>query len=467
MNNALRIWLFGGLLTLFGLFAVYSTSIWKSFDQRLTVNVMQNIETVKAFNTFLDETIISSTQKLLTKHVPVVSSFTWTAESVQTGVVAEVAQIGEVQDAASLLPTLDTLKSDGQEQVQLVAQGKKSIQLRNNYVLFSSQIKNLIIGLFAMLSVLFLPLAWFKEKKFIFTVAIAVVLLQICVFIPGIAATNGEARGRVDFKVIPNIQPAEFFKLGYVFFMAYWLTKRKEFVNSQKFLLQFAVINALVLLVILAIPDFWTLFILALTGTIMARYSGLKAKKIWMLWGAAIVVAMLGISFISLVNPKNYAFSRLTTFLERDPEARKEIELREGRQIQQGLVAIGAGGLFGQGYGKGLQKMGQLPEAYSDMIFSAFSEEIWFFWNLVLFGLYIGLFISVLARLSQIRDPQLRALAVGIVSLIIVQVFVHVGVNLDILPNTGLTLPFVSHGGTALMINLIELALLYKILRGK
>lgn len=85
----------------------------------------------------------------------------------------------------------------------------------------------------------------------------------------------------------------------------------------------------------------------------------------------------------------------------------------------------------------------------------------------MLFGLYIGLFISVLARLSQIRDPQLRTLAVGIVSLIIVQVFVHVGVNLDILPNTGLTLPFISHGGTALMINLIELALLYKILRGK
>ena len=60
----------------------------------------------------------------------------------------------------------------------------------------------------------------------------------------------------MDFKVIPNIQPAEFFKLGYVFFMSYWLTKRKEFVNSQKFLLQFAMINALVLLVILAIPDF-------------------------------------------------------------------------------------------------------------------------------------------------------------------------------------------------------------------
>ena len=81
MNNALRIWLFGGLLTLFGLFAVYSTSIWKSFDQRLTVNVMQNIETVKAFNTFLDETIISSTEKILSKQVPIVSSFVSTGEN--------------------------------------------------------------------------------------------------------------------------------------------------------------------------------------------------------------------------------------------------------------------------------------------------------------------------------------------------------------------------------------------------
>lgn len=73
----------------------------------------------------------------------------------------------------------------------------------------------------------------------------------------------------------------------------------------------------------------------------------------------------------------------------------------------------------------------------------------------------------MLTRLSSIRDPQMRILAVGIISLIVVQVFVHVGVNLDILPNTGLTLPFISHGGTALMINLIELALLYKILRGR
>lgn len=103
-------------------------------------------------------------------------------------------QTGESIDATELLPSLDTLESQGEEQIQLVAQGKKSVQQRNNYVLFSSQIKNLIIGLIAMLCVMLVPLARFKEKKFVLFVTIVVFLLQLCVFIPGIAATNGEAR---------------------------------------------------------------------------------------------------------------------------------------------------------------------------------------------------------------------------------------------------------------------------------
>ena len=86
--------------------------------------------------------------------------------------------------------------------------------------------------------------------------------------------------------------------------------------------------------------------------------------------------------------------------------------------------------------------MGQLPEAYSDMIFAAFSEEIGFVGNMLLFALYMGLFFTVLKQLSQVRDPQLKTLAIGIISLIIVQVFVHIGVNLEILPNTGFNLAF-------------------------
>jgi cell division protein FtsW (lipid II flippase) len=138
--------------------------------------------------------------------------------------------------------------------------------------------------------------------------------------------------------------------------------------------------------------------------------------------------------------------------------------LREWWQIQQGLIAIWAWGFFCQWYWKGLQKMWQLPEAYSDMIFAAYSEEIGFFGNMILFALYIWMFILVLKRIPYIKDPQMKVLCVWIIYLIVVQVFVHVGVNVEVLPNTWLTLPFVSHWWTALLINLIELTLLYKLI---
>lgn len=461
MNNALRVWLFGGLLTLFGLFAVYSTSIWKSFDQRFEKTVIQNIETVKAFNTFLDETILKTTQKIIEKSVP-----TSVISDVSTGEQTTGAVITWAQVALQTLPELSILEWTGEE-VKLVLNQTTKIQGKNNYYYFSGQIKNLLIALVVVFLALIFPLPLLKEKKLIMVITVSVALFQVLVFFPWIAATNGTARWWVDIPWLPNMQPAEFFKLGYVLFMSYWITKRKDIIKTMPFITQFAVINAIILLVILAIPDMGTLFILALTGTIMAWYNGLKISKIWILAGAASIIALLGIGTMSMRNPDNYALTRLKTFFTTNEDAKREIYKKEGWQNQQWLIAIGWWGFRGQGYGKGLQKMGQLPEAYSDMIFAAFSEEIGFVGNMVLFALYFGLFFTVLKQLSQVRDPQLKTLAIGIISLIVVQVFVHVGVNLDILPNTGLTLPFVSHGGTALMINLIELALLYKILRGR
>jgi len=112
-----------------------------------------------------------------------------------------------------------------------------------------------------------------------------------------------------------------------------------------------------------------------------------------------------------------------------------------------------------------LQKFGYIPEAQSDFVFSAFSEEIGFVGNIVLLSLYFYLAWYVLVHLHRVRNPYLKLIAVGIISLIVVQMFVNLGVNLKIMPNTGLTLPFVSFGGTALMVNVIEIVLLYRILR--
>ena len=295
-----------------------------------------------------------------------------------------------------------------------------------------------------------------------------VTLFQLLVFVPWVAGKYNTARGRVNLPWLPNMQPSEFFKIGYIFFMAYWISKKKAIIDTQKFLVQFASINAIVFLVLLCIPDFWTIFILALSATIMARYNWFSLKKIWILAGAALWILLVWSAIISLVSTKySYALTRLTTFMTTDEETKKSQERWVWWQITQGLIAVWWWGLWGQGYGKGLQKMGYLPESHSDMIFDAFSEEIWFVWNLVLLSLYLWLFYNVLKGLSNVKDPYLQLVGVWLISLLTIQVFVHIGVNLQILPNTGLTLPFVSHWWTALMINFMELMLMYKIIQNR
>lgn len=143
------------------------------------------------------------------------------------------------EESLPIIPTLSTLETEGDDPAQLVANTKQKVQKRNNYILFSNQIRNLIVAVIAVLIVLFIPLPLFKEKKLIYFITIAVFLFQLLVFIPSLAATNGNARGRVDFPGLPNMQPAEFFKLGYVFFMSYWISKRKSIIDSKQFLMQF------------------------------------------------------------------------------------------------------------------------------------------------------------------------------------------------------------------------------------
>lgn len=145
----------------------------------------------------------------------------------------------------------------------------------------------------------------------------------------------------------------------------------------------------------------------------MSRYHGLSIKKITILGGVALLVMFFGSIIIGLFNSKyNYALARLSTYLTTDQEQKQLQEKAEGRQLKQGLLAVGGGGFFGQGYGKGLQKMGYLPEAHSDMIFDAFSEEIGFFGNMILLALYIGLFVSFLKEIDKVRDPYLRLVGI-------------------------------------------------------
>ncbi|MDR0608381.1 MAG: FtsW/RodA/SpoVE family cell cycle protein [Candidatus Peribacteria bacterium] len=108
-----------------------------------------------------------------------------------------------------------------------------------------------------------------------------------------------------------------------------------------------------------------------------------------------------------------------------------------------------------------------MPEAQSDFIFSAYSEEIGFVGNIVLIFLYCRMFFYSLKHLQHIRDPQSKMIGVGIISILVTQTFVNIGVNIQIIPNTGVTLPFISAGGSSLLISCVELLILYKILKSE
>jgi len=463
-----KIRLFWGLLTIFWLFAVYSTSIWKSFDQGISTVIRKDLDTVKAFNTFLNETIIQTTSGVIAKQtqlaLPELHISTWNQEAKTNSSGAFVAEASPQPQ----LPQLTTLDADQFNDTPLVWHSKKTVKIRDNYYYFSKQVRGLIASIIIAFILYFIPISRLRHKKVIWTMLIWVTLFQLLVFVPWVAGTYNTARGRVNLPWLPNMQPSEFFKIGYIFFMGYRISKRKAIIDTKEFLVQFASINAIVFLVLLCIPDFWTIFILALSATIMARYNWFSLKNIWILGGAALLILAVWSTIIGLLNSKySYALTRLTTFMTTDAETKKDQEKGVLWQIKQGLIAVWGGGLLGQGYGKGLQKMGYLPESHSDMIFDAFSEEIWFVWNLVLLSLYLWLFYNVLKGLSNVKDPYLQLVGVWLISLLTIQVFVHIGVNLQILPNTGLTLPFVSHWWTALMINFIELMLMYKIIQNR
>jgi cell division protein FtsW len=262
-----------------------------------------------------------------------------------------------------------------------------------------------------------------------------------------------------------NVQPSEFFKLGYVLFLWSWLIRKRDKVNTKNFFLSFIVIDVVLFFVFLLIPDLWTVMILAIVGLIMCRYAWAKIKYVLRITFWWIISALLIWTIAGSISPRfAYIQKRFTYFIDSsvDPQARQI-----WRQNQQALLAIGGGGLLGKGYGKWLQKFWFIPEAQSDFIFSAFSEEIGFAGNMFLLALYLYIAYYFLTRLRYVKDEHKKMIGIGILSLILVQAFVNIWVNVKILPNTGLTLPFISYWWTALMVNFMEIVLLYKILKNK
>lgn len=320
----------------------------------------------------------------------------------------------------------------------------------SNYFFFFEQLINVAVGIVAWIIVALIPRRTIKKlHMLIFLLTFWSVLL---LFTP-LAQTYKWATAWLDLW-FTNIQPWEFFKLWFVFFLGSRLLRKKQVMNETTWYIAFLLMTWLCYIVFLLIPDLWTIYVLAPVSLIMFWYAWGKKQQI-------VLTLALGIGAMFLAATQfNHIRVRLDYYLHPEKyEQSRDI----GWQNKQALLAIGGGWWIGKWYGKWLQKFGYLPEAQSDFIFAALAEEIGVIGIGIILSLYLALSRYVLKRLPELPHEDDRLYAVGFLSLIIMQAFINMGVNMWLLPLTWLTLPLFSHGGSALLVNIVEIVLLRKI----
>ena len=321
-----------------------------------------------------------------------------------------------------------------------------------NYFYFLRHLENLLIALVVGWIVYKIPLESIKKRRI--HIFVGALILQLLVFTP-LGTTFQGSRGWLYLAPFGTLQPVEIFKLAWILFLAWWLIKKKKLLKSVEWLIMFYMLLGIFGIIYLFLPDLGALLILTLVSLILFRYAWGSFKQL------IISVLILSIVGIGVGLKFGYIQKRFWYFLNPQADA---LERWVWWQVEQGIIAIGAWWWIGRGYGKGLQKFGYIPEAQSDFIFAAFSEEVGFIGDIILIALYLSLAWVVLTRLKYVKDEYRRNVAVGIIALILIQAWVNIAVNLKLLPVTWLTLPFISYGGTSLMMSVVELVLLYKII---
>ncbi len=268
----------------------------------------------------------------------------------------------------------------------------------------------------------------------------ATLILTAMVFIPGIGATANGATRWIDIG-FTTLQPAEFLKIGIVLVLAWWLAPRTRVLKEpRRGLLPFLGIIAPAVLLLLLQPNTSTTLLIVLTATVMYLAAGAP----WRDLGILLLLGIIALGLVILARP--YALERVKTFIDPTTDS-----LGSSYQIQQALIAVGSGGIVGRGFGQGIEKFNYLPEPSGDSVFAVFAEETGFIGSALLVMLFVLLAARGIVISGDASNLFGGLLALGFSFLIVIQAFVNMCAMLGIIPLTGLPLPFVSHGGTALL----------------
>jgi len=306
-----------------------------------------------------------------------------------------------------------------------------------------------IISMFVMMKY-----DYHKLRRLSKPILIICFLFLVAVVIPGIGVVRGGSRAWLGIGSF-GIQPSEFAKIGLIIFFAHYLSKSQDRITEFKrgLLPPLAIVVAAVGLIMLE-PDLGQSTVLMGTAILMIFASGARVSHLLGLASLAIP------AFIALVVVAPYRLKRIFAFL--DPWA---YELDAGYQIIQSLYAIGPGGLLGLGLGHSRQKFLYLPEPQTDFVFSVLAEELGFIGGALVLLLFLMLVWRGIRTAITAPDSFGSLLAVGITAMISVQVIINVGVVTGSMPVTGVTLPFISYGGSSLTLMLTAVGILLNISR--
>lgn len=342
-------------------------------------------------------------------------------------------------------------------------------QANNSYFLLKT-FSNLIIGIWVL--IFFTKLTYTLLEKWSRLILAGVLVIMIVVLI--IWKEYNGARWWLDIPGLPSIQPVEFAKIGIIIFLASFMKRKRALLARfrEGVVPFFTIVWGLFLLLALQ-PDFGSILILA--PVLIALYfvwwwNGKYILTLFLICGilasSIYGIGKLWTSEWSSRSKLSYISERIDSFFQANETlfSKKESDGKD-YQIRQWLTAIWSWGFGGLGFWRSIQKFGYLPEVQWDFIFSVIVEELWFVWALCLLSLYLTIVYRGYMIARAVKDPFGKYIAFWLSTLILVQVFVNIWVNLNVVPLTGVTLPFVSYGWSSLIALMISVGILLNISR--
>jgi cell division protein FtsW len=312
---------------------------------------------------------------------------------------------------------------------------------------FRKQLIAMGAGLVALIVCSLVPSAIYRRLAYPLLGLTLVIL--VLVLIPGIGVARGGARR---WLMLPGFafQPAELAKLAVVLYLAHSMAKKEETIQTFSLgVVPHLIVTGAFLAALLLEPDFGTALILIVLLYLMLFISGARVHHL-------LATGLMALPVLIYVMLKaEYRLRRLMTFMDPWRDASNS-----GFQVIQSLIAFGSGQLWGRGLGESRQKLFYLPEAHTDFVFSVIGEELGLIGAWVVLSLFGLIILRGLRLTARIEEPFDQYLAFGLTALLGLQALIHMGVVMGLMPTKGLVLPFISYGGSAMVINLMEAGIL-------